>query len=384
MMKLVLLLVLSGCGSSFVYFPGPNPVDPEPQDESKPMAVFHVPPTVANVHLGKAVNEFVGPEANGNYMPSCVDVKEFGRPQNTSGSTVDVELSFIQNTKELFDKTSRNFTTAIALKGWGSLTAGHSAGTTNSIEREVKANSSYALLRVVKTYVPSNVKKVVWLENAADLFPKPESLLERCGTGYINSVTMGAQAFGLIECESTNASEKRKVDEVIKASAGYSSVSAEASLTKNIEKINKSSSGGCRLYASYAGGSGSVALDYEKFSQSLVDYIMAGTPESAVPVRYETSSYENVQSVAFDAEFLGKVRRFITKQGHYINPRVVNMNSYFDRIGKMKAESSFLGELSVEVKQAIADLKSRAYSKSLEIVACAEDVSKCDEGNEWL
>lgn len=369
----VVAVIIAGCGTNakdLVVIPSPE------KNESKVADIHIIPAEQINVNMGRAVNDFIGiaPDVRQTLAQSCVDIKSSSSAQNSQGSVIKIGMETVTSTQDLFDKTHTNIALTLAKGGWKT-----SGSQDETLQRTVKATSSYALIRAEKTYIPVNVLDVT----AKPFMAKytAEDMIEGCGTGFVSSITMGARAYALLECETSSSEEKRDLDSKISASAGLFGTQVEGSFQKAINSVVANTSAKCKMTVEFAGGKGTVTADFAKFSDSIISYVTEGTMETSVPLSFATTPYISIRDGSVDLAVAKQHMQLVDTMVDYIDTKKILLNYALARITKAE-KTALYGAISPDVQKIIDDNKAKALKASKEMLDCAVN-NQCTVDGEW-
>lgn len=386
-MKSIIVLsfvaVLVSCGTEAKKL---IPIIDAEEPVSKPLEVYSVPSAgQIDILMGRSVNDHIGltPDATPDIALSCVDIISEATTLNSNGSEIKISLEHITSTKDLFEKTSTNLSVALAVKGWGKFGGSVSGSHKTMVQRDLKETSSYALITAQKTFVPVNVKEAVMKPMIVEGYKgRGEQLIKGCGTGYVSSITMGARAYGLMECTTNSVEQKKTMDAVIAAKAGYMAVEASGSFQKTLEEISKATNARCFITVEFAGGVGTLDAAGDKFASSVIRYVESATRDSAVPVSYATKPYGTLLVGTREIEELKNAQAAsVLNMQDYIDTKKIVFNYALAKMEKAKATAAY-GPLSDTAKKVIIDNQVLAHDISRDMLNCALNF-KCTEEGDW-
>jgi len=371
----MIAVLIAGCGTNAKDLV-PTIPSPKEESQSKVADIHIVPAQQINVNMGRAVNDFIGiaPDVRQSLAQSCVDIKSASSAQGSSGSVIKIGMETVSSTQDLFNKTHTNIALTIANKGWKA-----SGSHDETLQRTVKATSSYALIKAEKTYIPVNATEITAKPFLAGY--TAEDMLEACGTGFVSSMTMGARAYALLECQTSSSEEKRDLDAKISASAGMFGSQVEGSFQKAINSVVGSTNAKCKMTVEFAGGKGIVRPDLAKFTDSVLAYIGDGTTETSVPVSFATTPYISIRDGSVDLPTAKKHMQLVDSMVDYIDTKKILLDYALTRITKAE-KTAIYGAITPEVQKIIDDNKALAVKVSKEMLDCAVK-NQCTVAGEW-
>ncbi len=188
----------------------------------------------AEAELGRGL---ISTEGSTTLLDQCVEQKETDLTSQSVRST-QFELNLLNTKEELIDKMR----SSVAVSGsYGAV----SAGAKEKFAREVywNHNSNYILVRATRV-----TSKNVFAAQSTRLTPYAKRILtdsrfafrEACGTGFITTVEMGGEIYGLIEIESQTFTDKQSVERSLRANGGFTSgsVKGQVEFLRTVQKLS--------------------------------------------------------------------------------------------------------------------------------------------------
>jgi hypothetical protein len=165
----------------------------------------------------------------------CLGSSEMRANHGLDGKSIYFSLDLIEDTKTLARKMSVSASASISYGLFGG------EGKAKFVaESEMSQNSVFALATIRVRNAPLILFNPKLAADAAEtLVANPERFRERCGDGFIGSITSGAEYYGLIEIATSSEVEKRDVKAAVSASGGIWSAKVEFEKAVNSAVKNK-------------------------------------------------------------------------------------------------------------------------------------------------
>ncbi|MEW8440823.1 MAG: hypothetical protein AB2689_21955, partial [Candidatus Thiodiazotropha taylori] len=188
----------------------------------------------------------------------CIDLDQVKEYSPSRAQEVQFGFQKIENSKQFSKLLGVNVAGGF---GGDALSISGKASFVENVS--VNSYNLYILVNVKVTNSTTTLRNTALVESAYNLLRDKgsDAFSRRCGDAYLASLTTGGEFYGIIEIETKDSSEKRRIEGEL--GGKYGPYSGKADFRKVIEEINNTNN--INVYVYRSGGSGKINIDPDEF-----------------------------------------------------------------------------------------------------------------------
>ncbi|MBC7661823.1 MAG: hypothetical protein H7249_19175 [Chitinophagaceae bacterium] len=343
---------------------------------------------LSQVRLGQGFNSLGGLK-HSQTLSDCAATGPLRTFANNSSDSITIYVDNLESESEFLNTITKNQSAdlkyaplgagASKLGGLSASIEGHKTDL-QSIHYNEKFNSVYIEIR--RTFGIETLADFDVAPKAMRYFNEnPSEFYGKCGDSFVSGYRKGAEVVGVLQCQAKSVEDKKRIDSVVKANAGYKGVSAQGEISSLIETVQKSSNQECRLTFSAQGGhTSTLQSGADKFLMNAFAYINDASDDTAKPLEFVTNSYNVILNSDFSTNVLDKIDLKMTEQKAYVSNLSQDLQR-FNEMALLALEQGSAGRASYDLLlQSIAAMEA----KKERCILNASDPTFCRDINTYV